>query len=103
MNAKFLLPSCLAALLLGGCSYATTKVQAIDDRPTLAVTNASATALLAIDGIVVGPAAAYDEKTNVLRLESGNHRVQIMDAGRTIFDENVYLGKDMMKSISVAN
>lgn len=88
---------------LAACTYPSTTVQSVDARPRLAFANASPTASLLVNDVMVGPAAAYDGKTNVLRLTSGTHKVEVRDGGRVIYSQQIYLGEDMLRTINLPN
>jgi len=91
----------LLALAIAGCTAPVTSVDTVDECPHLQFVNASPTAILTLDGAVVGPAAGYDGKTRTLAVEAGNHRVEIRDGARTVYAETVYLGGDMTKTINL--
>ncbi|MDB5361489.1 MAG: hypothetical protein JWO51_2786 [Rhodospirillales bacterium] len=95
------LAALLLALAIAGCSAPVTSVNTVDERPHLQFVNASPTAILVLDGGVVGPAAGYDGKTRTLALETGSHRVEIRDGARTVYADTVYLGGDMTKTINL--
>jgi hypothetical protein len=86
----------LAGLLLAGCGTPTTLVRTPDTRPALAVSGAPEGARLLVDANDVGPAAAYDGRPGVLRLEPGVHVVAVRDGtGRVVFTEKVFLESEL--------
>ncbi len=89
------------ALLCTACTYPTTTVKTVDARPTIAFANASPTAMFSIDGVLIGAAEAYDGKKNVFRLDRGTHKVEVSDGGRVVLSQAIYLGDDMLKTISL--
>lgn len=93
--------SLLAVLGMSACTYPTTTVQTVDTRPRLAIANASPTAMLSLNGVVVGPAADYDGKKATLQVERGTHKVEITDGGRVVLTQTIYLGDDLTKTITV--
>ena len=103
MMIKQTVISFLFAISLTACTYPTTTINAVDARPSLAFTNASPTAALLVDGIVVGNAASFNGKTNVLRLERGMHRIEVKDGTRTLLSQSIYLGDDLLKTINLPN
>ena len=101
MTARNTAISLLLIAFLGACSYPRANVATVDARPTLAFTNARSSSSLSVDGAVVGPAARFDGKNEVLRLERGTHRIEVQDLGRKIFSEVIYLDDGMTKSINL--
>ena len=84
-----------AALLLAGtcsCAMPATTVSTPDSRPSLAVQGAPPGALLFVDGIQVGEAAAYSGTPLVLRVEPGTHDVEVRTpAGAVILKQRVFI------------
>lgn len=89
------------ALLLTACAYPTTSVRTLEEKPRLAFANASPTAMLFINGILIGPAADYDGKKNTLQVGTGTHTVEVRENDRVVLSEKIYLGSDMTKTISL--
>jgi hypothetical protein len=101
-------PLALAAALiltgcLTGCAYPVTTVRTIDSKPQLVIANASPSSTLFIDGVPIGPAAAYDGKKNTLQIDRGTHHIEVQDQGRMIFSQAIYLGDDLTKTIMLPN
>jgi hypothetical protein len=97
-------PLALAAtLMLMGCAYPNTTVRTVESKPQLAITNASSSSVLFVDGMSVGPAAAYDGKKSTLQIDRGTHHIVVQDQGRTVFSQTVYLGDDLTKTITLPN
>jgi hypothetical protein len=92
-----------AALMLTGCAYPVTTVRTIDSKPQLIIANASPSSTLFINGVPIGPAAAYDGKKNTLQIDRGTHHIEVQDQGRMIFSQTVYLGDDLTKTITLPN
>jgi hypothetical protein len=88
MKAAFLI-MCLS--LLVGCAMPATRVQTIDDRPSISVHGAPRGALLYVDGLPMGPADQY-RSVEVLRLEPGTHEIQVVKDGTVIFAQRIFLG-----------
>lgn len=91
----------LLAVAVAGCVYPTSKVNTVDDRPTLSVDGAPSGSVLVVDGIVVGPAAEFASGKQAVRLQSGTHVIRVESAGRAIFEEKVFLSSGISKSINV--
>ena len=82
----------LVALLATACAMPQTAVRTVDTRPAIAISRAPAGARLFVDAKDCGPAAAYDGRPQVLRVEPGTHEVDVRDAeGRTILRQRVFL------------
>lgn len=91
----------LFTLVLAGCSYPNSSVRTVDSRPAIAIANASPTAVLLVNGVQIGPAAAYDGIKAKLQLDRGTHKVTIQDMGRVVYETTVYLGDEVTKTITV--
>jgi hypothetical protein len=89
MKAAFLT---LCILLLVGCAMPTTRVQTVDDRPSISVHGAPRGAVLFVDGLSMGAANQYDGAPNILRLEPGTHEILIAKDGAVVFTERIFLG-----------
>ena len=77
-------------LLLAACAMPVTTLRSVDTRPSISVSWANEQADLYVDGIRMGRAADFVEP-NQLKLEAGTHRVSIMEAGRTIFVQTIFI------------
>ena len=91
----------VGALLLTACAYPSTTVRTLEEKPQLAFANASPTAMLFINGVLVGPAADYDGKKSTLQVGTGTHTVEVRENDRVIYSEKIYLGSDLTKIISL--
>lgn len=91
----------LLALVLAGCSYPQTRVETVDTRPTIAVANAPSGSLLAVNGVVIGPAQDFDGKPKTLRLTKGMHRIEIRSNEIVVYRETVFLANDTHRTIMV--
>jgi hypothetical protein len=100
-----MLKKTLGVLALAGltaCSYPQQRVATVDARPQLAFNNAPATAEVYLDGVSVGPAARYDGKSGTLGVSRGTHKLDVMDGGRAIHSESLYLGDDTLRTINLS-
>jgi hypothetical protein len=77
-------------LLLAACAMPVTTVRSVDTRPTISVSSVNEQAELYVDGIRMGKAADFVEP-NRLKLEAGTHRVSIVEAGRTTFEQTIFI------------
>jgi PBP1b-binding outer membrane lipoprotein LpoB len=92
-----------AALIMMGCANPNTTVRTIENKPQLAIANASPSSMLFIDGVPIGPAAAYDGTKNTLQIDRGTYRVEVQDQGRMVFNQTIYLGDNLTKTITLPN
>lgn len=90
----------IALLFTFGCSMPSTTVRSVDARPSIAIKGASATSNLLIDGLNVGKAAEYDGDPKKMMIEPGTHRVSIIDKGRVIYEQNIFVESEL-KTITV--
>ena len=87
--------------LLSACSTPSTTVRTTDTRPAIAILDSPPGAVLAVDGKMVGQAAAYNGQPVVLRLEPGTHDVEIRDpAGNVVFQQTIFVESEI-KTIRV--
>jgi len=89
------------ALIAGGCAYPSTSVDVSDNRPTIAVKGASANSVLHVDGLSMGLANKYNGSPNVLLVEPGTHKIEIIDNGKTALSQKVFLGEGENRTFSV--
>lgn len=89
------------ALMLTACAYPNTTVRTLEEKPQLAFANASPTAMLFVNGVLIGPAADYDGKKSTLQVGTGTHTVEVRENDRAIYSERIYLGSDAIKTISL--
>lgn len=83
-----------------GCTMPATTVKTVDERPSLAFKNAPSGALLYLDGLNMGDAAAYDGAPRVLLVEPGTHVVRIVQNGAVIYEQKVFL-ESSLKTITI--
>lgn len=84
----FMYTFCL--FLLFGCAIPVTSVRAVDTRPSISISGASELSDLYVDGIKIGRTKDYMEP-NQLKLEAGTHRVSIVEAGKTIYEQKIFI------------
>lgn len=77
-------------LVLAGCAMPATTVRSVDTRPSISVSKTNEHAELYVDGIRMGRAADFEEP-NQLKLEAGTHRVSIVEAGKTTFEQTIFI------------
>lgn len=90
----------LIALLIGGCTMPSTTIRSVDSRPSIAITGASSTAELIIDGLNMGKAGTYNGNPQTLTIEPGTHRVTIIENGNVLYDQNIFVESEL-KTITV--
>ena len=88
-------------LALAACSYPETRVETVDARPTIAITNAASGMTLLVNGVVVGPAEDFDGNPNTLRLSKGTHLVEIRSDGAVVYQETVFLADDTHRTVTI--
>jgi hypothetical protein len=98
MRATWLLPAVLA---VAACNYPYTRVDTVDDGAQLQFANASEDAVVFVDGTPVGPAAQFDGKDKALAVARGMHHLEVHDGARTVYSQDLYLGGDMTKTITL--
>jgi len=94
---------CLGIFLLTavGCAYPDAKVTRSEDRPALIIEGAPPTATLVVDGINHGEARQYNGDPKTLLVESGMHKVQILDRGNELLSREVYLSDGETRSLTL--
>ena len=88
-------------LLVSGCAYPTSGVRVLDKRPSIAIQNAPKDAILMVDGVNMGLANNYDGQDRALLVESGTHKIEVMNHGMPILSEQVFLGSGELKTFRV--
>ena len=91
----------LIAVTLAACAYPTTRVDIIDDRPKIAIHGAPDGALLLVDANNMGIANLYNGKPNVLIIEPGRHKIEIIRNDIVVYSREVYTGRDTFNKISI--
>ena len=87
--------------LVASCAYPESGVRVVDDRPRIAIENAPLNSVLLVDGLDMGPASRFDGKENVLRVERGTHRIEVVSQGATILSEEIFLGGGELRVLKV--
>src|SRR5512134_3096555 len=88
-------------LLAAACAMPSTVVKTPDTRPSLAFEGAPPGAVLYLDGLKVGEAAAYDGQPNVLVVEPGTHDVVVRAPdGAEVHRQRVFVESEL-KTIRV--
>lgn len=90
----------LLCCLVAGCSLPATSVRSVDSRPSLAIKGTSPSAELLIDGLNMGKAEAFNGDPQVLTIEPGTHKVSVVDHGRTVYEQNIFVESEL-KTITV--
>lgn len=87
-------------LVFCSCSMPVTKVQTVDDRPTLAFRGAPEGALIYVDGLSMGFASDYNGEPKVLAVEPGTHTVRVMHHNEVIYEQRVFV-ESSLKTINI--
>jgi len=77
-------------LLLASCAMPVTTVRSVDTRPSISVSMVNEQADLYVDGVRMGRAADFEEPSR-LKLDAGTHRVSIVEAGKTTFEQTIFI------------
>jgi hypothetical protein len=93
--------SLLIACLVGACSSPHTSVNVLDEKPHLQFTGAPPDADVIIDGRIIGKAQDFDGRKQDLSIVSGTHHIVVRTTSRVLYASDVYLSKDMTKTISI--
>ena len=98
---KIILCCIFLSLFVVGCTtYPTTKISAVDTRPTISFVGAPENSILFVDNLSMGSVSQYNGKPNVLKVEPGTHEIQIMQNNKIIFQQTVFVQSEN-KTISI--
>lgn len=89
------------ALAVGACAMPETAVRTGSSRPQISVRGAPADAILAVDGLVMGPASVFDGNPKVLIVEEGVHQVEIRQREKAIHVEKTFVSNGETRVIVV--
>lgn len=92
----------MALVLVSACSYPTTELRITDNRPAIAIKGASEDAVLYVDGLSMGLAQQFDGHAQVLLLEPGTHKIEVISQGKVFLSEKVFLGGGEVRTLSVS-
>ena len=81
----------LALLMLSACSWFHSKGPPPREPAQLIVTGAAADSIIFVDDIQKGPAAASNDKTQVVVVSQGAHNVEVRMGDRVVYRENVFV------------
>lgn len=98
---KSLLIVFVMLFLIYGCTYPTSGVRVLDNRPSIAIQNAPNNAILVVDGIDMGPANNYNGRDKTLIIEPGTHQIEVLSFGKTLLSEKVFLGQGELKLFKI--
>jgi len=59
--------------------------------------------MLYVDGLSMGRAQQFDGDTNVLVLEPGTHKIEVISQGKSLLSEKVFFGGGEIKTLSVSS
>jgi hypothetical protein len=89
------------ALAVTGCGLGSAGDDPADGPAWLIVTNAGEGAELSVDGVGMGPAAAYDGRDGTLELPAGAHAVVVTRGGQTVLRETITLSEGETSTLAV--
>jgi hypothetical protein len=79
--------------LLSACSwFGWHKRPQAPDPPEIIVTGAPVGALVFVDGVQTGEAAARSDQSQILDVAAGDHKIEIHVDGRIVYREDTYVG-----------
>lgn len=76
---------------VAACTMPSTTVRSVDSRPSLSFAGAPDDAIVLIDGLQVGTALFYNGEPNVLLVEPGTHRVEVVQGGVRLYDQRIFV------------
>ena len=80
--------SCLSA-----CSwFSSRKPQPLPAPPEIIVTGAPVGSIVMIDGVQIGQATVNNDRSRVLDVAAGTHKVEIRMGDRVVYREDTYVG-----------
>lgn len=103
---KFLIVSFFALMLAACVQTPTRNTEVVDDRPGLAFDLSSSGAEayeLKVDGVPYGRVGQYLVGENRLRVTDGVHVVELMNGGKLVYSQKVYLGAGSNRILKVGN
>lgn len=101
MRTSFFLPLIILTLV-SACSGPISAVRVLDNRPAIAIQGAAADAILYVDGLSMGAAQQFDGRTQVLLLEPGPHKVEVISRGKRLLSEQIFLGGEETKTLTIS-
>ena len=101
MRTSIVLPLVVLALV-SACSGPISAVRVPDNRPAIAIQGAVADAILYVDGLSMGAAQQFDGRTQVLLLEPGPHKVEVISRGKRVLSEQIFLGGEETKTLTIS-
>ena len=91
----------LALLMLSGCRLFHGRTAPPPEPPEIIVTGAPAESMVFIDDKPQGEPAATNDKSAVLTVSEGAHKVEIRIGGRVVYREDVYVGRGEKRVVTV--
>ena len=91
----------VSILIVVACSYPKTSVRATEENPSLVFKGAPSTARVRIDGLEAGLAVDYSGERS-LSVLPGRHVVEVVDDGRVLLREDIFLTGGSIKTLTVS-
>ena len=101
MRTSLFLPF-IVLILVSACSDPINAVRVLDNRPAIAIQGAAADAVLYVDGFSMGTAQQFDGRTQVLLLEPGPHKVEVISQGKRLLSEQLFLSGGETKTLTIS-
>lgn len=95
-------PVLMIAALVSGCAYPVSGVEQGSGPSSIYVTTAPADAMLTVDGVSAGYAAAFNgKKKAVFLLQPGRHHVLVSGPSSVLFDKEIYVGAGAKVAVEI--
>lgn len=101
MRIRVFLPL-IVLTLLSACGGPINAVRVPDNRPAIAIQGAAADAILYVDGLSMGAAQQFDGRAQVLLLEPGPHKIEVIRRGKRVLLEQIFLGEEGTKTLTIS-
>jgi len=103
--ARYIFCAALVAILAACVQYPTEKKEVADIRPSITFSiseNMDATKYrVFVDNLDMGALSSYVSGAGALKVLSGSHIVRVEMAGKSIFQESIYLGDAAMRTLQI--
>ena len=91
----------LSLTLLSACGWFRSKTPPPPVLPEIIVTGAPANSIVFVDDVQKGEETTANDKSQVLSVPEGTHKVDIRIAGRVVYRENIYVKNGEKRVVTV--